>query len=50
MEFTQEQKNEYLNKLALLTQQGESLKVAQKESGKSWNIFVKELNKNGDGI
>ena len=23
----------------------ESLKVAQKESGKSWNLFIKELNK-----
>jgi len=22
----------------------ESLKVAQKESGKSWNLFIKELN------
>jgi predicted DNA-binding protein len=22
----------------------ESLKVAQKQSGKSWNIFIKELN------
>ncbi len=26
----------------------ESLKVAQKQSGKSWNLFIKELNKNGD--
>jgi hypothetical protein len=25
----------------------ESLKVAQKESGKSWNLFIKELNING---
>lgn len=27
----------------------DELKVAQKESGESWNIFVKELNRNYGG-
>jgi predicted CopG family antitoxin len=42
--------NHYPNRTIRLSDEvWESLKVAQKQSGKSWNQFIKSLNKNGDG-